>query len=232
MLQTGEYELTENVELHKENELFDNHRQSARYDGPLEIAPTVVSSYGTGGLNTPFVKSYCIAANSINRKDKNGGNGTGVSEDLTYTLTQTDIHAVFHGGTYQDKVGALMARDHKGINEISMNQNKCILNVYGENSYAGYGKPFAPITASGGSLGGGSENLAVQYNLVRRLTPLECERLMGFPDGWTDVNNAKDTPRYKALGNSIVVPCLEFIFENLVSVHNQELLERGDSYSI
>lgn len=51
---------------------------------------------------------------------------------------------------------------------------------------------------------------------VRRLTPLECERLQGFPDGWTDIGDwtdsvgrihkESDSPRYKALGNSIAVP--------------------------
>lgn len=45
---------------------------------------------------------------------------------------------------------------------------------------------------------------------VRRLTPLECERLQGFPDGWTDIpwkgkKHAPDSPRYKALGNSMAV---------------------------
>ena len=39
--------------------------------------------------------------------------------------------------------------------------------------------------------------------LIRRLTPLECERLQGFPDGWTDIPNASDSARYKALGNSV-----------------------------
>lgn len=47
--------------------------------------------------------------------------------------------------------------------------------------------------------------------VVRRLTPTECERLQGFPDGWTDIDGAKDAPRYKALGNSIAVPVLEWI---------------------
>ena len=47
--------------------------------------------------------------------------------------------------------------------------------------------------------------------LIRRLTPLECERLQGFPDGWTDLPGAADSKRYKALGNSIAVPCVEFI---------------------
>lgn len=47
--------------------------------------------------------------------------------------------------------------------------------------------------------------------LIRRLTPLECERLQGFPDGWTDLPGARDAPRYKSLGNSVAVPCVEYI---------------------
>ena len=39
--------------------------------------------------------------------------------------------------------------------------------------------------------------------LIRRLTPLECERLQGFLDGWTNIPNASDSARYKALGNSV-----------------------------
>lgn len=41
------------------------------------------------------------------------------------------------------------------------------------------------------------------FLLIRRLTPLECERLQGFPDGWTDIPGASDSARYKALGNSV-----------------------------
>ncbi|QGG47676.1 DNA cytosine methyltransferase [Heliorestis convoluta] len=55
----------------------------------------------------------------------------------------------------------------------------------------------------------------ISLNLaVRRLTPLECERLQGFPDGWTDCGS--DTARYKALGNSIAIPCVEWILEKMV----------------
>jgi DNA (cytosine-5)-methyltransferase 1 len=50
---------------------------------------------------------------------------------------------------------------------------------------------------------------------VRRLTPIECERLQGFPDGWTDVNYkgkpCGDGHRYKALGNSMAVNCMRWI---------------------
>lgn len=61
---------------------------------------------------------------------------------------------------------------------------------------------------------------------IRRLTPLECERLQGFPDGWTDIpwkgkEHAPDSPRYKALGNSMAVPVMRWIGEGI------QLVERN-----
>lgn len=64
---------------------------------------------------------------------------------------------------------------------------------------------------------------------VRRLTPRECERLQGFPDDWTKVpykgkpeDECPDTPRYKAIGNSMAVPVMRWIGERM------ELAERGE----
>ena len=54
-------------------------------------------------------------------------------------------------------------------------------------------------------------------HLIRRLTPLECERLQGFPDGWTDIPNASDSARYKSLGNSVAIPCVEFIMSRIAA---------------
>jgi len=56
----------------------------------------------------------------------------------------------------------------------------------------------------------------VHAHLIRRLTPLECERLQGFPDGWTDIPGASDSARYKALGNSVAIPCVDFVMQCLV----------------
>ena len=56
----------------------------------------------------------------------------------------------------------------------------------------------------------------VHAHLIRRLTPLECERLQGFPDGWTDIPGASDSARYKALGNSVAIPCVDFVIQCLV----------------
>lgn len=64
--------------------------------------------------------------------------------------------------------------------------------------------------------------------VVRRLTPMECERLQGFPDGWTDIGDwvdsrgkkhkgESDSPRYKALGNSIALPFWEWMAERMVA---------------
>ena len=55
-------------------------------------------------------------------------------------------------------------------------------------------------------------------HLLRRLTPLECERLQGYPDGWTDVPGASDSARYKALGNSVAIPCVEYLMKRVALV--------------
>jgi len=64
-------------------------------------------------------------------------------------------------------------------------------------------------------------------NAVRRLTPLECERLQGFPDGWTCLCKAKgdtmrctctDSPRYRALGNAVTVPVAEWVGRRIMAV--------------
>lgn len=70
---------------------------------------------------------------------------------------------------------------------------------------------------------------------VRRLTPLECERLQGFPDGWTDIpwkgkKHAPDSPRYKALGNSMAVPVMRWIGEGIQLVEdNKGLFQENHS---
>lgn len=66
------------------------------------------------------------------------------------------------------------------------------------------------------TLNANHEQPLMNTTVVRRLTPLECERLQGFPDGWTDIgewidskgktHKESDSPRYKALGNSIAIP--------------------------
>jgi DNA (cytosine-5)-methyltransferase 1 len=144
---------------------------------------TLRANSGGSGANTGLYflpVTYCIVGNSIDRTHKSGGNGTGVSEEISYTLNTMDRHAVFT--SYQNNIGSLCARDSKGIGNQYIDEDKCICTS--------------------------------KYD-VRRLTPLECERLQGFPDGWTeygyDGKLISDNQRYKALGNSVALPCVEFV---------------------
>lgn len=250
---------SKNTNINNQHILFDNHAKDCRYNGPLNVAPTVAAVYGTGGNNVPLVSkaiaysldskdsnsmksnnpksgcretdkaitigtsnpdpsknqggiailqdSYCIASNIINRQEKNGGNGCGFQENISYTLTTSDIHAVCSiPKTYQNIVGALCVGDEKGIGNQYVSQDKCIID-YKITGNEGENEDNVII----------SENSVATKKLVRRLTPLECERLQGFPDGWTDIPKATDSPRYKALGNSVAVPCVDFIMHGIAN---------------
>ena len=82
-----------------------------------------------------------------------------------------------------------------------------------------------PATQSGKQVQG-----IMQGAVVRRLTPRECERLMGFPDDWTRVpyrgkpaEECPDTPRYKAIGNSMAVPVMRWIGERIQMVEEADV---------
>ena len=65
----------------------------------------------------------------------------------------------------------------------------------------------------------GQDKLVVEGPLlIRRLVPQECELLQGFPAGWTDLPGASDSARYKALGNSVAVPCVEYLMQGIALV--------------
>lgn len=102
---------------------------------------------------------------------------------------------------------------------------------YRESSYGDYETGAGTLKASGGCLGRGSETLAVEKYKVRRLTPLECERLQGYPDGWTDIgewvddkgkkHESSDAARYKALGNSIALPPWRWVLKRISGNYNR-----------
>ena len=177
--------------------VYENHGIDSRYTGPHKVVPTMSARYGTGGNNIPLVEqnagAICIAGNIVDRQPQNGGNGLGCQEDLAYTLTATDRHAVVE--LYQKTVGALCRGDEKGIGNQYVSQDKCIINA----------------------------SCSETHHLIRRLTPLECERLQGFPDGWTDIPGASDSARYKALGNSVAIPCVEYLMQRVAMVITLDL---------
>lgn len=194
--------------------LFENHGIDARYTGPHEVAPTMSARYGTGGNNVPLVsdmpESYCIAGNIIDREVQNGGNGLGCQPDISYTLTSADRHAVFSRQRsdefLQNRVTATQsARQHKDATDLVCEPYQNTVGTIGYTDHKGINNQYV------------SEDKCIVENrkLIRRLTPLECERLQGFPDHWTDIPGASDSARYKALGNSVAIPCVDFVLRGI-----------------
>ncbi len=70
------------------------------------------------------------------------------------------------------------------------------------------------VRATFGNEAAGNGNKIISGTKIRRLTPLECERLQGFPDGWTE--GVSDTQRYKCLGNAVTVNVIQSICERLL----------------
>ena len=175
--------------------VYENHGVDARIRESSEISPTVTARFGTGGGNTPLVQEpnevYCIVGNIIDRQPENGGNGCGYQENLAYTITTCDRHAVFA----RQRVDEFRNDDIASTQSARQAKDATDLVVEPDRQYA---------------------------KLIRRLTPGECELLQGFLPGWTDIPSASDSARYRALGNSVPVPCVEFIMKSLQAVAAME----------
>ena len=153
----------------------------------------------TGGNNIPLVQQeevICIAGNAIDRQPQNGGNGFGWQRDISYTLTTSDRHSVYA----RQRVDQF--KDDEIASTESARQHKDATDLVCQ--------PTSTWDAD-------------CRNLIRRLTPLECERLQGYPDGWTDVPGASDSARYKALGNSVAIPCVEYLMQRVAMVITLDL---------
>ena len=182
-----------------EPKVYENHGIDGRYTGPHDVAPTMSARYGTGGNNIPLVQQeevICIAGNAIDRQPQNGGNGFGWQRDISYTLTTSDRHSVYA----RQRVDQF--RDDEIASTESARQHKDATDLVCQ----------PPSTWDTDC-----------RNLIRRLTPLECERLQGYPDGWTDVPGASDSARYKALGNSVAIPCVEYLMQRVAMVITLDL---------
>jgi DNA (cytosine-5)-methyltransferase 1 len=118
--------------------------------GVEDVASTLKARDYKDATDLIVLPTYAIIGTTIGRKPSNGGNGTGYSEELMYTLIATDHHAIVS-------------------------------------------------------------------DVVRKLTPVEAERLQGFPDGYTDVNGAVYSKRINALGRSMAVPVIKWIGQQIES---------------
>lgn len=196
--------------------------QSKRIYTPESCAPTL-SSGTTEGMNIqPSV--FSIAGNIIGRRPENGGNGGGFQEQGggEEPLIQDEIGGT--PSTVDNQSPACMADTQK--------------NTGADDEIAGtigaHASKDPPVVAfknhRGAASGGGtdeSEPIAESGidSAVRRLTPLECERLQGFPDNHTRIpwkgkpaEECPDSLRYRAIGNSMAVPVMRWLGERIEEV--------------
>ena len=107
-----------------------------------------------------------------------------------------------------DVIGSLQARDYKGVGNQYVAENKLIVSF--DTQFGSNATTFEDMSPT---LKASQQPPSVTGTSVRRLTPLECERLQGFPDGWTE--GQSDTQRYKQMGNAVAVPVVEWIIGNI-----------------
>ena len=179
--------------------VYELHSQDSRVRELGDVCTTVSATYGSGGGNVPVTLAQPIPIHdqATRHAGRNGektmgkGNGLGIGQagEPMNTLTKGDRHAVA--------------------------QPICL---GGQHPNAGIGIDQSPTLTNAMGAGGGHVPITNAMQ-VRRLTPVECERLQGFPDNYTDIKlkgkPTPDGPRYKALGNSWAVPVVAWIGERI-----------------
>lgn len=176
-----------------------------------ELVPSLQARMGTGGNQVPLV-AYGIGNGQANEASV-------MAEEVSQTLnTMHDVQAIL----YQPK-SAMEENwaESETKNALRAGESKVSHAVVCEDvSHA--------LRANAGcAYREDAETYPVQNMVVRRLTPLECERLQGFPDGWTDIGDytdstskkrkTSDSARYKALGNSIALPFWHWMFGRMAA---------------
>ena len=155
--------------------------------------------------------AICIQGNCIDRADTARLNGKGWrDDDVSFTLNTIDRPAVY------------AIDNHPQDSRVTVRDDGVVQTL---SKQCGTGGGNVPMCMSmRGNVAESSEH-GEGAALVRRLTPLECERLQGYPDGWTDIgewvdskgkkHESSDSARYKALGNSIALPPWRFVLSRL-----------------
>lgn len=180
-----------------------------------EVSPTL-SAAPSGSNQVPNVVLDMTHANDVIRESRDvspslqARMGTGGNQiPLTYSLQRTDAYR-------QSNVGCTCsARDYKSATDL-------VISIDDEKN--AYIDQFGTLKAHAS---GGTQQHVMERMVVRRLTPLECTRLQGYPDGWvgigdwTDekgrVHKEADAPKYKALGNSIALPFWRWLFGRMAA---------------
>ena len=177
------------------------------------------------GFDNGDIRATTVIVVRMREGKPGGGKGPLMSEDKSLTLATANDQTlfVFHphrsdGARLQkDTVNTLTAfMGTGGLNTPMVAHIHGIQNtVIGRSDTAGpQGKGYTEEGDPMFTIDTTSPH-AVAHTQVRRLTPLECERLQGFPDNWTE--GQSDTNRYKQMGNAVAVPVVEWLIDGIVS---------------
>ena len=207
--------------------VYETHPADSRVREMGDVCQTVTSRWGTGGGNVPIALQDVSGRNKA--QNGRGWNDEGVSYTLDAAATQgvaysirEDAIAGNFSATPLTVTPALQALRPSVQSHHAQTFIAQAVDVYNQ---AIDGDVTATITrAVGGSNTSGPK--IMQSMAVRRLTPVECERLQGFPDNYTNIPwrgkpESPDSLRYKAMGNSMAVPCMKWIGERI------EMVEKG-----
>jgi DNA (cytosine-5)-methyltransferase 1 len=178
--------------------VYETHPADSRVKEMGETCQTVTSRWGTGGGNVPLVQAFRKSRRAQSVEDYETWVDDGISNTINL-FDQGDIrttHAV---------VEAYSIREDAGANTFSATPLEVTpaLQALRPSVQSHHAQTFVADSVK-----------------VRRLTPVECERLQGFPDNYTNIPWRKkdispDGPRYKALGNSMAVPCMQWIGDGI-----------------
>jgi len=152
-------------------------------------------------------------------------NGNGWNEKVSFTLNKLDVHGVVQPIPFKETADCLTAaygtkwNGNASADNGSLFVNQPVYEMHGQDSRVrDLGDTCSTVTSKWGT-GGGNVPVTMQTMAVRRLTCVECERLQGFPDHYTDIKSKNkptpDGPRYKSLGNSMAVPVMRWIGERI-----------------
>lgn len=194
-----------------------NTAKAGSVGAQCEVSPTLRD--GSSGTNQVPDVVYALQGNMIGRSDKNGPQGDGINEDLSFTLNTTNRHAVaylpFNPTQVTSKQNGNNPQWDDPCHTLSATDRPPhVICMADANAKAAIDEDLSGTL----KVGGEPPIAAIEQPpclVVRKLIPIECERLQGFPDGWTDIEfkgkPASDAARYKALGNSMAVPVMHWI---------------------